>query len=127
MKLGDSMFQRNDIVSDFTQIFRTTINNSSGFGSEQFSQCGLSAFDPARQNCFTAYEWANENVRVGQPSALSSKSPNEAIRIGECTDEPWRPLQHRRQWRRDKRAVCALGDLHARNDFALAHWFHGRK
>jgi hypothetical protein len=59
VKLGDSMFQRNDIVSDFTQIFRTTIDNSSGFGSEQLSQCGLSAFDPARQNCFTAYEGAN--------------------------------------------------------------------
>jgi len=127
VKLGDSMFQGNNIVSDFAQIFRTAIDNSPGFGSQQFAQCGLSAFDPARQNRFTAYEWANENVRVGQPSALSSKSPNEAIRIRERAYQSRRPIEYRGQWRRNKRAVCALGDLLARNDFALAHWFHGRK
>jgi len=86
VKLGDSMFQRNDIVSDFAQIFRTAIDNSPGFGSQQFAQCGLSAFDSARQNCFPAYEGANENVRVGQPSAFSRESPDEAIRIGERAD-----------------------------------------
>ena len=77
------MLQRNNIISDFAQIFRTAIDNSPGFGSQQFAQCGLSAFDPARQDGFTADEGANENVRVGQPSAFASKSPDEAIRIGE--------------------------------------------
>src|ERR1035438_8571490 len=105
------MFERDDIISDFAQIFRAAIDNSPGFGSQQFAQCGLSAFDPARQNCFTAYEWANENVRVGQPSAFSSKSPNEAIRIRERADQSRRPIEHWGQGRRDKRAVSALGDL----------------
>src|ERR1039458_7436779 len=120
------MFERDDIVSDFAQIFRAAINDGPGFGSQQFAQCGLSAFDPARQNGFTAYEEANENVRVGQPSAFSSKSPDEAIRIGERADQSRRPIEHRRQDRRDERAVGTLGNLLARNRFALAYWFHRR-
>ncbi len=39
------MLQRNDMVSDFAQIFWTVIDNSPGFGSQQFAQCGLSALD----------------------------------------------------------------------------------
>jgi hypothetical protein len=81
VKLGNSMFQRNDIVSNFAQVFRATINSSSCFGSQQFSQRGLSAFDPARQNGFTPDEGMKENVRVGQPPAIASKSTNEAIRM----------------------------------------------
>jgi hypothetical protein len=65
VKLGDSMFERDDIVSDFAQIFRTAINDSPGFRSQQFAQGGLSAFYSARQYGFTADEGANENVRVG--------------------------------------------------------------
>ena len=60
-----SMLQRNDVVSDFAQIFRTAINNCPRFGSQQFAQGGLRAFDAARQNSLAAYEGANENVRVG--------------------------------------------------------------
>src|ERR1035441_5498502 len=85
------MLQRNDVISDFAQIFRAAINNSPSFGSQQFAQCGLRAFDPARQNCFTAYEGANENVRVREASAFSSKSPDEAIRIRERADQSRRP------------------------------------
>jgi hypothetical protein len=48
VKLGDSMFQRNDIVSDFAQVFRTAFDDSPSFRSQQFAQGGLSAFDPAR-------------------------------------------------------------------------------
>jgi hypothetical protein len=81
VKLGDSMLQGNDIVSDFAQIFWTAFDNSPGFRSQQFAQGGLSAFDPAGQNGFTADEGANENVRVGQPSTFACKSPYEAIRI----------------------------------------------
>ncbi len=69
------MFQRNDMVSDFAQVFRAVINDSPGFGSQQFAQCGLSAFDPARQNGFTANEGANENAWVGQPSASPASLP----------------------------------------------------
>jgi len=124
-KLRFQMIDDN-IVSDFAQIFRAAINDSPGFRSQQFAQCGLSSFDPARQNGFTADEGANESVRVGQPPAFASKSPDEAIRIRERADQSRRPIEHRRQWRRDERAVGALGDLLARNRFALAHWFHKR-
>src|ERR1035438_5681887 len=120
------MFQRNDIVPDFAQVFWPASDNSPGFRSQQFAQGGLSAFDPARQNGFTADEGTNQNMWVGQSSAFSSKSPNEAIRIRERADQLRRPFEHWRQWRRDERAVGALGDLLARNLFALAHWFHGR-
>jgi len=63
VKLRNSVLQRNDVISDFAQVFRVAINNSPSFGSQQFAQCGLRAFDPARQDCFTASEGANENVR----------------------------------------------------------------
>jgi hypothetical protein len=81
------MLQCNDVVSDFAQIFRAAINDSPGFSSQQFAQGGLRAFDAARQNGFATYEGANQNVWVGQPSAFSSKSPDETIRIGERADQ----------------------------------------
>ena len=44
VKLSNSMLQRNNIVSDFAQIFRAAFNDSPGFRSQQFAQCGLCAF-----------------------------------------------------------------------------------
>ncbi len=47
LEKGDAMFQRHHIVSNLTEVFRTPVHNCARFGCQQFTKCGLRAFDPA--------------------------------------------------------------------------------
>jgi len=95
--LLQTVFQSRHIVTDFAQVFRAAFWNSTRLGGQQFAQRRLCAFDPAGVNGFPPDEGPDEQVRVGKLSPFSRQPPEQAISLGQDSDQPGRPDSFRRQ------------------------------
>jgi hypothetical protein len=67
----DSVLKSHYVIANFPKILGTSIHYRSRLSGKQFTQRGLCAFNPARQNGFTPYEGPDQNMRIGQPTTLA--------------------------------------------------------
>ena len=84
----NAVFQGDNVIADFTQVFRAAIHHRTRLRRQQLAECGLSALDLARQNGLTLHEGTHQDVRIGQPSTFAGQLSNHPG--GDPpTDETW--------------------------------------
>jgi hypothetical protein len=70
-----------DIVPHFTKILRASFYSHTSLSRKELTKGRLCAFYPAREYRLTMDKRPNQQVRIGQPAAFTSKSPQEIIGI----------------------------------------------
>ncbi len=89
----DAVFQRVDVVGHLAKVLRAAVHLRAGFRRQQLAQRGLRALDAAGKHRLAANEGADQEVGVGQATALAGQFPDEAVRVRQCANQPRAPIE----------------------------------
>lgn len=117
----NAVLQRGHIVADLAEILRASLDYGAGFGSQQFAERSLRAFDLAGQDRLTTHERAHRDVRIEEAPAFTRKSANQPVGFGEYADQSGRSGKGWRQWGGHEGGVSVLWDEFAGDVGFLTH------
>lgn len=105
LETRDAVFERGHVVADLPQILGAALDGAPRLRGEQFAEGRLRALDAAGEYGLPLHERTDEKMRIRQPSASASESPEQLVGFGQRAHKPGRPNQFRRQRIRMKSSI----------------------